>query len=80
MRLVGGDASLNGAELFQIEADFSAEIVTFRLVGGMHPPLNPPLPMYCRNQRWRNHIESGGAQSLSSFFTYSAQRAVISLQ
>ena len=37
----GGDASPNGAELFQIEADFSAEIVTFRLVGGMHPP-HPP--------------------------------------
>ena len=42
----GGDASRNGAKLFEIEADFSAEIVTFRLVGGMHPPippLNPPL-------------------------------------
>ena len=38
----GGDASPNGAELFQIEADFSAEIVTFRLVGGMHPPIPPP--------------------------------------
>ena len=37
-RLVGGDASLTGAELFEIEADFSAKIVTFRLVGGMHPP------------------------------------------
>ena len=36
----GGDASRNGAELFEIEADFSAKIVTFRLVGGMHPP--PP--------------------------------------
>ena len=34
----GGDASQNGAELFEIEADFSAKIVTFRLVGGMHPP------------------------------------------
>ena len=34
----GGDASRNGAELFEIEADFSAKIVTFRLVGGMHPP------------------------------------------
>ena len=47
-RLVGGDASLTGAELFEIETDFSAKIVTFRLVGGMHPPhppppLNPPL-------------------------------------
>ena len=43
---MGGDASLTGAELFEIEADFSAKIVTFRLVGGMHPPhppLNPPL-------------------------------------
>ena len=41
-----GDASRNGAELFETEADFSAKIVTFRLVGGMHPPhppLNPPL-------------------------------------
>ena len=41
-RLVGGDASLTGAELFEIEADFSAKIVTFRLVGGMHPPHPPP--------------------------------------
>ena len=40
----GGDASLTGAELFEIEADFSAKIVTFRLVGGdASPPLNPPL-------------------------------------
>ena len=49
-RLVGGDASRNGAELFEIEADFSAIIVTFRLVGGMHPPippLNPPLSVAC---------------------------------
>ena len=35
---MGGDASRHGAELFKIEADFSAEIVTFRLVGEMHPP------------------------------------------
>ena len=44
---MGGDASRNGAELFETEADFSAKIVTFRLVGGMHPPhppLHPPLP------------------------------------
>ena len=44
----GGDASRIGAELFEIEADFSAKIVTFRLVGGDAsppiPPLNPPLP------------------------------------
>ena len=37
----------NGAELFEIEANFSAKIVTFRLVGGdaspPSPPLNPPL-------------------------------------
>ena len=26
-----------------METDFSAEIVSFWLVGGMHPPLNPPL-------------------------------------
>ena len=35
-----GDASLTGAELFEIETDFLAKIVTFRLVGGMggmHP-------------------------------------------
>ena len=37
-RLVGGDASRNGAGLFEIEADFSAKIVTFRLVGGCIPP------------------------------------------
>ena len=46
-RSVGGDASRNGAELFETEADFSAKIVTFRLVGGdaspPSPPLNPPL-------------------------------------
>ena len=50
---VGGDASRNGAELFEIEADFSAKIVTFRLVGGMHPPippLNPPLLSSSREQ------------------------------
>ena len=41
-RSVGGDASRNGAELFETEADFSAKIVTFRLVGGMHPPHPPP--------------------------------------
>ena len=36
-----GDASRNGTELIKIEADFSAKIVTFRLVGGMHPPIPP---------------------------------------
>ena len=42
-RLVGRDASLTGAELFEIEADFSAKIVTFRLVGGGSiPPIPPP--------------------------------------
>ena len=40
---MGGDASQNGAELFEIEADFSAKIVTFGLVGYSSPPLNPPL-------------------------------------
>ena len=39
-RLVRGDASLTGAELFEIEADFSAKIVTFRLVRGDASP--PP--------------------------------------
>ena len=38
----GGDASLTGAELFEIEADFSAKIVTFRLVGGDASPHPPP--------------------------------------
>ena len=28
--------------LFETEADFLAKIVTFRLVGGMHPPHPPP--------------------------------------
>ena len=28
--------------LTEIETDFSAEIVRFRLVGGMHPPHPPP--------------------------------------
>ena len=41
-RLVGGDASRNGAELFEIEAVFSAKIVTFRLVGGDASPPSPP--------------------------------------
>ena len=41
-RLVGGDASQNGAELFEIEAVFSAKIVTFRLVGGNASPPSPP--------------------------------------
>ena len=47
----GGDASRNGAELYKIRADFSAKIVTFRLVGGMHPPIPPPksaTAWYCR--------------------------------
>ena len=38
----GGDASRNGAELFKIRADFSAKIVTFRLVGGDASPPSPP--------------------------------------
>ena len=36
------------SRIVRIEADFSAKIVTFRLVGGMHPPhppLNPPLQL-----------------------------------
>ena len=37
-----GGCIRNGAELFKIRADFSAQIVTFRLVGGMHPPHPPP--------------------------------------
>ena len=41
-RLVGGDASLTGAELFEIESDFLAIIVTFRLVGGDASPHPPP--------------------------------------
>ena len=40
----GGDASRNGAELFETEADFSAKIVTFRLVGGDAFPPPPPPP------------------------------------
>ena len=42
-RSVGGDASRNGADLFETEADFSAKIVTFRLVGGDASPPSPPL-------------------------------------
>ena len=41
-RSMGWDASRNGAEIFETEADFSAKFVTFRLVGGMHPPHPPP--------------------------------------
>ena len=45
-RLVGGDASLTGAELFEIEADFSAKIVTFSLVGGdASPPKSATVPI-----------------------------------
>ena len=49
-RLVGGDASLTGAELFEIEADFSAKIVTFRLVGGdaSPPPKSATEPMFSK--------------------------------
>ena len=47
--LVRGDASRNGAELFEIEADFLGKIVTFRLGGGgcipPIPPLNSPLAL-----------------------------------
>ena len=42
IRSVGGYASRNGAELFETEADFSAKIVTFRLVGGDASPPSPP--------------------------------------
>ena len=48
----GGDASRNGAELFKIRADFSAKIVTFRLVGGMHPP-HPPPPKSATETQYR---------------------------
>ena len=48
-RSVGGDASRNGAELFETEADFSAKIVTFRPVGGMHPPHPPPKSATAQN-------------------------------
>ena len=41
-RSVGGDASRNGADLFETEADYSAKIVTFRLVGGDASPPSPP--------------------------------------
>ena len=54
-RLVGGDASLTGAELFVTQADFSAKIVTFRLVGGMHPPHPPPKSATARE---RNQIQN----------------------
>ena len=37
-----GGCIRNGAELFKIEADFSAKIVTFRLVGGDASPPSPP--------------------------------------
>ena len=50
---MGGDASRNGAELFETESDFSAKIVTFRLVGGMHPPpksaTETEVPHFSRN-------------------------------
>ena len=42
LRLVGGDASRNGAELFEIEANFSAKILLLGWWGGMHPPHPPP--------------------------------------
>ena len=38
----GGDASRNGTELIKIKADFSAKIVTFRLVRGCIPTIPPP--------------------------------------
>ena len=77
-RLVGGDASLTGAELFEIEADFSAKIVTFRLVGGMHPPippLNPPLlETTCfwaeKTFEFRISAEKSVSISVKTFFFY----------
>ena len=65
-RLVGRDASRNGAELFEIEAVFSAKIVTFRLVGGdaspPSPPLNPPLNIPTK-------LIKAAAHSLSPFLS-----------
>ena len=55
-RLVGGDASLTGAELFETEADFSAKIVTFSLVGGMHPPHPPPKSATGPGYRTDRHL------------------------
>ena len=53
-RSVGGDASRNGAELFETEADFSAKIVTFRLVGGRCIP-HPP-PKSATDQRYKRNF------------------------
>ena len=54
-----GDASRNGAKLFEIEADFLAKIVTFRLVGGdASPPLNPPLIEMCRCKKCTGNSNS----------------------
>ena len=57
-RSVRGNASQNGAELFEIEADFSAKIVTFRLVHPppSPPPLNPPLAR--ANHSWQHSKHS----------------------
>ena len=56
----GGDASRNGASFLEIEADFSAEIVTFRLVGGgasPPPPLNLSLslPLFAGVEKKQRH-------------------------
>ena len=62
---MGGDASRNGAELFETEADFSAKIVTFRLVGGMHPPhppLNPPLAVTTHNPLQNRKLMGEGSK------------------
>ena len=77
----GGDASRNGAELFKIRADFSAKIVTFRLVGGDASPPIPPPPksatacrFYSSKREWVNL--AGKSLKVNVFLVRSKMRFV----
>ena len=62
-----GDASRNGAKLFKIEADFSAKIVTFRLVGGdASPPKSATAPDPRASGSWGLCPQTPGLRQLEA--------------
>ena len=85
-RSVGGDASRNGAELFEAEADFSAKIVTFSLVGGgCIPPILPPksatgLLMYIKNNVGLEALPFGRPMLMSKSEDEKPSQQIISLR